>query len=317
MKSKLLFILLFCIPFTLKAQCPFVNAGTDSLLPCNINCTILEASYLKTYSTSSYNVSSIPYIPYSFTIGTLYNVPVDDVWSPILTLPFNFCFYNQVVNQYVFSTNGVVSFNLAYANATSPWAFSASIPTNAALFPRSMIGLFHDIDPSIGGTVRYGIQGVFPCRKLVLSFLTVPHYQCNTQTSTFQIVLYEITNIIEIYVQRKQTCIPWNGGRACLGIQNNTGTLAAFPSNRNTSVYTINISEAWRFSPNGPETSIFKWYNSLGNVISQNTTSNICTLTDDYYTAQVTYNCGTSPITLIDSINIILNTVSLPILTTN
>lgn len=315
--NKLIYILLLFTSFV-NAQCLYIDAGIDVSLPCSTNCTTLTANYLETYQTTSYSVTSIPYIPYSYTAGTLYNIPIDDRWSPILTLPFEFCFFNQVFTQYVFSTNGVISFNLTYANATSPWAFSASIPTNAALFPRSMIGLFHDIDPSIGGTVRYGIQGNYPCRKLVISYFNIPHFQCNTQKSTFQIVLHEFTNIIEIFVEKKQTCVPWNGGRACLGIQNNAGTLAAFPIGRNTSVYTIyNTPEAWRFTPNGPVNSVFTWLDNSGNFISSLQTINVCTQVNTSYVAQVSYNCGNELVTLKDTINITTNGVLLPLITTD
>lgn len=245
---------LLLISNLLFSQVPSINilGGNDTTIcgdiPLNLTCDLDTV----TLGTNTYLVQLIPYSPFPYTTGTLLPIPIDDKWSSIQTLPFTFCFYGQPFTQYVLSTNGVISFNLTYANAFSPWAFGASIPTNVALFPRSMIGLFHDIDPSIGGTVRYGVIGVFPYRKLVISFFDVPHFQCNTQKSTFQIVLHEFTNIIEIFVEKKQTCIPWNGGRACLGIQNNAGTLANFPPNRNTSVYTINTPEAWRFIPNSP-----------------------------------------------------------------
>ena len=245
---------LLLISNLLFSQVPSIHiiGGNDTTIcgdiPLNLTCR-LDTTVL---GTNTYLVQSIPYAPYSYNVGTLYDIPVDDKWSPIFNLPFTFCFYGQPFTQYVLSTNGIISFNLAYANNFSPWAFNALIPTNVALFPRSMIGLFHDIDPSIAGTVRYGVIGTFPYRKLVISFSNVPHFQCNTQKSTFQIILHEFTNIIEIHVLRKQTCFSWNGGRACLGIQNNAGTLAAFPPGRNTSVYTLNTSEAWRFIPNSP-----------------------------------------------------------------
>ena len=289
---------------TVSAQCNLVNAGNDIVLPCAQPCTSLTAIYLPVYQSSSYAVTSIPYAPYSYTLGTLFPIPIDDKWSPIFNLPFIFCFYNQPFTQYVFSTNGIISFNLAYANTFSPWAFIASIPTNAALFPRSMIGLFHDIDPSIGGTVRYGIQGTYPCRKLVLSFNNVPHYTCNTQKSTFQIVLHEITNIIEVFVERKQTCVIWNNGNACLGIQNNAGTLATFPVGRNTSVYTINTAEAWRFSPNGPVVSSFSWYDMSNTLISTLPTINVCPQGSTSYIAQISYNCSNTPVIMRDTVTV-------------
>lgn len=301
MKTLIFLLLLISNSY---AQCPVVDLGPDIVLNCS-DCITVNANYQPAYQTSSYSVSSIAYNPLPYTFGTLYSIPIDDRWSSVLNLPFDFCFFNQVFNQYVISTNGVLSFNTSYATNLSPWAFTASIPTNATFFPRSMIGLYHDIDPSIGGDVRYGIYGNFPCRRLVISFYEVPHFQCNIQKSTFQIILYELTNVIEVHVLKKQTCFSWNGGRACLGIQNNAGTQAAFPVTRNTGLYTLNTPEAWRFTPNGPETSVFNWYNTLNNNVSYYH----CYLNDSTLYGQVTYNCGTNQILVFDTINVnLLNT---------
>jgi hypothetical protein len=173
----------------LFSQAPSINilGGNDTAICGNISLNLTCRLDTTVLGTNSYLVQSIPYAPYSYNIGTLYDTPVDDKWSPVQTLPFTFCFYGQSYTQYVLSTNGIISFNLAYAGAFSPWAFTALIPTTAVNFPRSMIGLFHDIDPSIAGTVRYGIIGTFPYRKLVISFSDIAHFQCNVQKSTFQI----------------------------------------------------------------------------------------------------------------------------------
>jgi hypothetical protein len=132
----------------------------------------------------------------------------------------------------------------------------------------------------------------------------VPHYTCNTQKSTFQIVLHEITNIIEVFVERKQTCVIWNNGNACLGIQNNAGTLAAFPVGRNTSVYTINTAEAWRFSPNGPIVSSFSWYDMSNALISTLPTINVCPQGSTSYIAQISYNCSNTPVIMRDTVTV-------------
>jgi hypothetical protein len=241
----------------LFSQTPTINilGGNDTTICGDISLNLTCDLDTITYSTTSYSISSIPHNPYPYTIGTLYNIAIDDRWSQIINLPFNFCFFGQQFNQYVIGTNGIISFNLAYANLYCPWPVVNTIPNNnpnpTPGFPRSMIGLYHDIDPSISGEVRYGITGTSPYRKLVISFFQVSHYNCPLLTSTFQIVLHEFTNIIDIHVLRKQICGSWNGGRACLGIQNTAGTNAYFPINRNTSTYSITTPESWRFTPNG------------------------------------------------------------------
>ena len=307
---KLIIQLLIPVLFLLnplQSQCLYVSAGSDINVDCSSPCTTLVANYTPAYQTTSYSVTSIPYTPYPYTTGVLYPVPTDDKWSPSINLPFYFCFYGQAFNKYVISTNGIISFNLAYANGIAPWLINNSIPTAVTGFPRSMIGLFHDIDPTVVGTVRYGIIGNFPCRKAVISFSGVSQYSCTAQASTFQIVLYELTNVIEIYVFRKPLCSIWNNGRACLGIQNTAGTLATSPTGRNTGAYNINTQEAWRFTPSGAPATSFTWQGSGTN----STSYTHCYLNDSTAIAELRYTCGPVPIVVRDTVNI--NVISTPI----
>ena len=298
---RCLLILLILACSGVYGQCPFINLGPDITLPCAQNCTTATASFFPTYESNTYTVSSIPYNPLPYNFGTLYSIPIDDRFSDIINLPFNFCYMNSVYNQCVVSTNGFITFNLAYANAFSPWAFSAAIPTTAPNFPRSMIGMYHDIDPSVGGEVRYGVYGSFPCRRFVVNFYNIPHFACNIPISTFQIVLYELTNVIEVHIFKKQTCNMWNGGRACLGIQNDAGTLAFTPPGRNTSVYTINTPEAWRFSPSGAPTYNFNWLNTN----NTNPQYNHCYQSDSTLIGRISYNiCGGGQYVIYDTLNV-------------
>ena len=292
------YLILFCFIFLTKinySQCVFLNAGPDQNLSCLDTCTTLVANYSVFNGTNSYNIISIPYNPFPYNIGSLYSIPIDDRRSGIINLPFNFCFFGQQYNQFVLGTNGVISFNLSYSGLYCPWPFINSIPTNwpnpSPGFPRLMIGLYHDINPLTGGEVRYGLSGTYPCRTFLISYNNVPHYNCPLNISKFQIILYELTNIIEIHVERKQTCGSWNGGRACLGIQNNPGTIGYAPPGRNTGNWTINTPEAWRFSPNGPISSSFRWTDINGNFISSLSSINICDQTTTKYIS-VIENCG-------------------------
>src|SRR5207342_455620 len=97
------------------------------------------------------------------------------------------------------------------------------------VYPRATImGPFHDIDPSNatpqqpGRKMEYIIVGTAPCRKFVLNFYTIPYYVCAAQLVTQQIVLYEGTGIIDIFLKDKPFACgaSTNNGRAILGIQN-------------------------------------------------------------------------------------------------
>ena len=304
-----LLILISCNVF---AQCPFISLGPDINLLCTDNCIDVTANYSVIRQTNQYTISNIPYNPLPYNLGTVYNIGIDDRWSNIINLPFDFCFYNQIYNRYVIGTNGIISFNTTYAGLYCPWPFTVPIPSNNPNpppgFPRPMIGLYHDIDPSLGGEVRYGVTGVYPCRKLVVSFNDIPHFNCPLLRSKFQIILYELTNIIEIHIERKQTCGNWNGGRACLGIQNAAGTNAYSPIGRNTGNYTINLSEAWRFTPSGPIVSNFQWYNT--NI--SNNPYNHCYASDSTLIGVLSGSCGSTNFMIYDTINV--NYIDIPII---
>ena len=101
-KFYLLIFALICstVGFSQFPGCPDVNAGIDQVLPCSQNCTNLTATPFHTGAPTSYAVSSVPHTPpiaYNAAGGTAVSVGTDDVWSPPITIPFNFCFYGSVM----------------------------------------------------------------------------------------------------------------------------------------------------------------------------------------------------------------------------
>ncbi len=93
--------------------------------------------------------------------------------------------------------------------------------------------------------------GTAPNRRFVVNFYQVPHYSttCNSLRTTIQVVLYETTNNIEVFIKEKPFCEEWNNGNAVLGIQNSDGTIGIAAPNRNTSDSPWEAyNEAWRFS---------------------------------------------------------------------
>jgi gliding motility-associated-like protein len=286
---------------------PGVSQGQVSI-PCN-GCITLNADALVTGLTSSYTVSSIPYAPpYPYNAGNPVFVNQDDIWSPIVTLPFDFCFFGNYYTQLVTGPNGVISFDLANAGGFCPWSFSASNPS-PNLIRNAIFGPYHDIDPSVGGAIYQGVLGSYPCRTFVMNFYQVPMFSgsCNYMLATHQIVLYEATNVIEVYIQNAPLCATWNSGNKMIGIQNITGTVGYSPPGRNTGPWSA-TNEAWRFTPNGSQNYTIQWYN--GPILAGiGPTVTVCPSTPTTYTAIATYdNCNytqfvvTSQITVIPEI---------------
>ncbi len=188
----------------------------------------------------------------AFPVG----VTLDDGFSSVIPLPFPFTFYGTVYNSVIFSSNNVVSFNIANAGAFCPWA----IPVTPLPFIGSPPQLWNCImgpwqDTYInnpGGTCRYATQGVAPNRIFFVEFINLPMFSCTTDGCfTDQIQLYENGNIVETHIQSKTLCPTWNGGNATHGLQDATGTLADIVPGRNGTQWTAN-HEGTRFTPNGP-----------------------------------------------------------------
>ena len=76
----------------LLGQCAFVDGGADFQLNCADPCTTIVGNFNPTYQTNTYGISSIPYNPNPYNVGTLYSIPIDDRWSGVINLPFTFCF---------------------------------------------------------------------------------------------------------------------------------------------------------------------------------------------------------------------------------
>lgn len=301
LSSKLffVFILLFCLnSFAQGPGCPNVNAGGNIELDCDQPCTDLSATFLQTGETSSYEVAPIGYNPpFPSTGGTPVSVNTDDVWSDPIPLPFDFCFYGGTYSEILIGSNGVITFDLVNnePNGFCDWSFSDPIPSNN-LFSTTIFGPYMDLDPSIGGSgiINYTIFGEVPCRTMVVNFPLIPYFSCQELNMTTQIVIYETTNVVEIYLEnRSDACSNWNSGNAVIGLQNQNGTDGISAPNRNTGNWSAN-NEAWRFTPNGTSNVSFSWLNENNEVISTDPIINVCP-TDEVttYTAQAVYtNCN-------------------------
>jgi hypothetical protein len=292
---------------TTTLDCPAVisgglglNGGNPPTISCQtLGCVDLEATYLQINQPTNYSVSSIPYAPpYQFTcLQNPVSVNVDDIWSPTINLPFDFCYYGNNYNKCLIGSNGVITFDTTtYApGGYNNWSFSNDLP-NASLFRNTIFGVYHDINPSLGGQVGWELITLNTgCRALVAAWNDIPMFSsdCNSQLYTGMIILYENTNVIEVYVKEKRTCATWNDGNAIIGIQNSAGTAAVVAPNRNglSADWTV-TNEAWRFTPTGTTLTTLKWFEgngTSGTQLGTTNTINVCPTVTTTYTAEVTY----------------------------
>lgn len=295
----------------------------DVTMSCNEESVIISAEYLKIGETASgiYDVESIEYAPpFPFLGGTQVSVGQDDIWSGNIDLPFEFCYFGSIESSANIGSNGILSFNSYGAGDYSSYTLGANELLPSSSVHNNAIMLFHDMDPRYGDSnINYQLIGEAPARTMVLSFSNVPYYNSsntdNTATSTFQIVIYETTNVIEYYIYSKPDVndpqygggFSINNGRAVLGIQNNGGTVAYTPEGRNTSVWAAH-KEAWRFTPAGEDVYEFWWEDADGNEISTEDSLEVFpTSAEDTYTAIIEYtNCNGDIVREQDTVNLII-----------
>jgi len=302
-----------------------LNGADHSPISCTASstCVDLEANYLDLGDTSTYIVEPILYNP-PFSYSGLANpvsVNTDDVWSPVVNLPFNFCFYGNTYNQCVIGSNGILSFNTALAGTSSGYSFNSNIPIsgNTVLRENSIFGAFHDINPGVGTLKQVGWELItLPtgCRALVASWSNVPMFSDNAILYTGMMVLYENSNIIEVYIREKNLdnagAGTWNDGNAIIGIQNSTGTLASVAPGRNgLDANWTATNEAWRFVPNGTSIASLRWYEGAGTtgpMVGTTPTLNVCPTSTTTYTAEITYTlCNGSTIKQLDQTTVTIN----------
>jgi gliding motility-associated-like protein len=274
---KFLTILFSVFSFIAISQnCPYL--GPDQILPCGVGSTVLTADLTQCGTgtnpnqTTNYTVSGTAYNPDPYTTGTqitqFYSqfggVNNDDGISNAIPMPFNFCFFGQIVTSFYISSNNWVGFS---AGQPSTWV-TTTIPNAGGSTPRNCImSPWQDINPGNGGTVKWAVYGTAPCRRLVISYYNVPMFSCTSQLYSSQIKIYESTNIIETHILNKPVCGSWNSGNAVHGLHNSTGTTAILVPGRNNTQWST-TNEGTRFTPSGPVvTPTLTWY-QVGNPVA-------------------------------------------------
>ena len=256
-------------------SCVPTNLNNSTInLPCGAPCTTLsfQVPHLKT--TRTYALNAIPYTPFPYVVTTggvedplLYS---DDKYSSAFQLPFSFCFYDSSYSNVVIGSNGLISFDETNQSCDNAYEITGTIPGAATdiqcsqlseYYPRaSIMAAYSDLLPTVAGSpagmkIQWRVEGTAPCRKFVVSYFKVGSYfnkACSDITpNTFQIVLYESTGLIDIYIENK-TCYPTPSqpGKAILGIQNWARNAAVAAPGKNGTLWNSEL-EGYRFTPNG------------------------------------------------------------------
>lgn len=233
------------------------NIGEDVEITCTDSCiTLVSPSIASVAATGSeYEIQEIDYeLPYPFNQGTVAIETGDDDFAAATNVPigFTFNFYGNAFTECRISPNGWISFDLG---ENAPYNPPSAIPGgNMAL--NSVMAVYSDLNPSTCGDVRFDTYGVAPCREFVVSFNAVCQFSCTSNQVSAEIVLYEGTDAIEIYLGNRPSC-GW--GNAAIGIQNANGSQGLSPDGFNTGNWNA-TNEAWRFASSEVVEGTTIWY---------------------------------------------------------
>jgi hypothetical protein len=206
---------------------------------------------------ASYALTTPAYAPDAFNAGTALVFP-DDEFSSVLNLPFPFCFMGTTYNSLIVSSNAYVSFNTACAGQGSNWntdIIPAPANVNSPEAANSIMFPWVDVDPGVSGSIRYNTYGAAPNRRFVIAFRNVAMFDCNALRYTGQVVLYETSFAIDMFIQNLPSCPAWNNGEAVLGLLDASATVAVPVPGYNNTVFTL-TNYAVRFTPSCPTCTV-------------------------------------------------------------
>ena len=140
---------------------------------------------------------------------------VDNGMSSALPIGFSFNFYDTNYTSLYLSSNGFVTFLSGQSPSSG---VPVPIPTND-LHNGLIAGWWNDLDMRYGGKFYYETKGIAPNRYFIVQYHALSLGSTGI-TSTFQIKLFESSNVIEVHYLDAKT---QTNSYSIIGIENQTG----------------------------------------------------------------------------------------------
>jgi|GEM_PF-1635027 len=163
--------------------------------------------------------------------GTDTGITGDDD-DALIDIGFTFTLFNSTHSQVRISSNGYMTFGIEGTDWSNDDIPSINDPDDY------IAPFWDDLDPSMGGTIYYEVQGTEPNRMFIVEWHGIPHYY-TIGDITFEAILYEGSN--EIKFQYKDVDFGDsnydNGASATVGLENEDGTDGVKFSYNSPSIY--------------------------------------------------------------------------------
>ena len=189
--------------------------------------------------------------------ATQSSMQVDDQHDVAVPIGFTFNFYGLPYTQCVVSGNGYITFDTSLASSYSPYSINVPIPNPGTVPENAILAPWHDINTGVSGNIYYGTTGIAPNRMFTVTWCQIAMFSCTDSIATSQVVMYEGSDKIDMYIESKPLCATWNGGNAVQGLVNLGSTLAdividpVLAADRNFPNQWDAYDEGWEFIPNG------------------------------------------------------------------
>ena len=208
----------------------------------------------------------------------------DDASYGPFPIGFDFQFFGETHSHFNVCTNGFIDFQTYLSNGTSP---TYAIPSGHAAVPKKAIfGLYRDWDLSNAGDIKYQTMGTAPTRYLMVKFMSVPLFNYPSILGSFQIILYEGSNTVEIKILSGPTNTGPYANKGIIGIHNEYGTVAYVAPGYNLTPFDI-YNYAVRFVPQVPH-----WYNPMGDIIAIGDSVSFAAVQEGTYLCEAYTYCG-------------------------
>jgi len=165
--------------------------------------------------------------------------------------PFNigfaFNFYGANFTQAYVNINGALTFNTYYST------YSNTALSNSSAMNNSIFAFWDDLitDPTYSPSIRpiyYATIGEAPNRKFVTQWTNIYFFSTDIQMGTFQVILYEGSNIVQIQYRDLLGGARALGNSATIGIKKDNSTYSQYSNNTTNA---ISQEQAIRYTPNG------------------------------------------------------------------
>ncbi len=209
-------------------------------------------------ATDAADAARPPYVETTITgscdaLGSAFDVTGargDDVASSKAGLPFAFDFFGTAVTDWSMTSNGFAQLWASAGGGVSTASANVAIPTAAQ--PNGLLAPFWDdlaVDPSDSSSARAAVIGNAPNRRFVIDWT---HWTTKGETTnrvSFQVKLYETTNVIEFHYCGMQPAgnARATGSSATVGLESLTGGIGVQHSFNTASAVASN--QALRFTP--------------------------------------------------------------------